>query len=77
MILGAEIGMLIVGIMALVQGRLPLTKTREVRGLPARLLAIVALLPLPLSFVGGLLLGIATVAQGETSTRPRSGRQPR
>ena len=38
MILGAEIGLLIVGIMALVKGRLPLTKRRVVHGLPARLL---------------------------------------
>ena len=68
MILGAEIGMLVIGIMALIQGKLVLSKTRVVRGTPARLLGAVALLPLPLSLMAGILIGILWVAQGKSPT---------
>jgi len=57
MILGLEIGMLIVGIMALVKGTVTLSKTRVVEGVPARIAGVIMLLPLPLSFAGGFMLG--------------------
>ena len=65
MILGAEIGMLIFGLMALIRGKLTLSKKSIVYGPMARVLGIVAMLPLPLSFAIGLLIGIALAAQGK------------
>jgi len=65
MILGAEIGLLIVGIMALVRGKLPLTKKRVVYGLPARLLAIIALLPIPVTFVAAIVFAIVMDTRGQ------------
>ena len=68
MILGAEIGLLILGIPALVTGQLTLTKTRVVEGTAARLLAIIALLPLPLVMVVGMVVGAVVVLQGGDPT---------
>src|SRR5215831_8335583 len=51
MILGIEIAMLIVGILALVRGKLTISKTKVVEGTPARLLGILALTPLPAAFL--------------------------
>src|SRR5436309_12048181 len=64
-ILGAEIGLLVFAIITLVRGRLVLTKNRVVTGVPARLLAIIGLVPLPLSLVLGLALGMVLVARGQ------------
>ena len=64
MILGAEIGLLVMGIIALVKGKLTLSKTRVVHGTAARLLALIALLPLPLSFAAGLVYGVVVTARG-------------
>jgi len=75
MILGAEIGLLIMGIMAMSQGKLVLTKKRVVFGTPARLLAIVTFLPLPVSFVLGFLLGFAMGASGRNPGDPAVGWQ--
>src|SRR5262245_32613854 len=51
MILGIEVALIVVGIMAIARGRLPLDKTRSVYGMPARLLGFVALTPIPVSAV--------------------------
>lgn len=66
MILGAEIGLLIMGIYAVVTGKMTLSKTRVIRGTPARALGVVAILPLPLSFAIGLIVGVMMVAQGQS-----------
>jgi len=68
MILGAAIGLIIVGIIALVKGKLQLTKNKYVYGTPARLLALVALAPIPLwiMIIGALAVG--NVAQGREVT---------
>lgn len=58
MILGAEIGLLVMGIIAMVKGKLTLTKNRIVYGLPGRLIAIFALLPLPLALMIGVGIGV-------------------
>jgi hypothetical protein len=50
MILGLEIGLIIVGILALVRGRIQLSKGKTVQGAPARLLGLLALTPLPVAF---------------------------
>lgn len=66
MILGAEIGLMVMGVIALVKGKLTLTKDRVVYGTPARILAILAFLPLPLSFVTGMIYGMYLATQGRT-----------
>src|SRR5262245_17492016 len=57
MILGIEIGLAVLGILLLSLGKFRLSPTRVVRGWPARLLGVVALLPFPVAFV----LGFVTV----------------
>lgn len=64
MILGAEIGLIIFGIYAMVTGKLTLTKTHIVRGTAARLIAVIALLPLPLSLAVVFTVGILAVNRG-------------
>ena len=64
MILGAEIGMIVMGIMALVKGQMVLTKKRIVYGAPARFLAIITFLPLPTSFVIATIVAAVSVAKG-------------
>src|SRR5690348_12597804 len=51
MILGIEIAMIVVGILALVRGKMTVTGNKVVIGLPARLLGLLALTPLPVVFV--------------------------
>ena len=51
MILGVEIALAIVGLIALFGGKLTISKTKVVRGAPARLLGLLALSPFPLAFV--------------------------
>jgi hypothetical protein len=57
-----EIGMLIMGILALVRGKISLTRNRVVTGTPARVIGVVLVLPLPLALVSGFVLGIVLVA---------------
>lgn len=59
MILGLEIGMLIFGFIGLVTGKLKLSAGNEVEGAPARLLGLVAILPLPLALVTGFCIGLS------------------
>ena len=58
MILGMEIGLAIVGILALIRGKFTVTKKKIVEGIPARLLGVMCLTPIPLV----LLVSIAYVA---------------
>jgi hypothetical protein len=64
MILGAEIGLAIMGLLALIRGRMTVSKTKVVVGWPARLLGLLALTPLPLV----LLIGIIYVAANVDAT---------
>jgi hypothetical protein len=66
MILGLEIGLLITGIYALATGKLTLSKNRVVHGPAARVLGVVALLPLPLAFLIGFALGVNAASRGQT-----------
>lgn len=50
MILGIEIALAIYGLIALIGGKLTISKTKVVLGVPARLLGALALTPLPLAF---------------------------
>jgi hypothetical protein len=51
MILGAEIGMLMLGIYAIVTGRVPLTKTKVLTGPLARPLGSLLLAPIPVAYL--------------------------
>lgn len=64
MILVVEIILLVMGIFALAGGKLTLSKTRVVRGTPARFLGILLMLPFPLSFVVGLAVGATMAVRG-------------
>jgi len=64
MILGIEIALIVLGIMALVKGKIQLSKNRVVQGTPARLLAIVCFAPLPLAFMSGIAYGAYLATQG-------------
>jgi len=55
MILGLYIGLAIMGVLALVRGRMQISKTKVVVGIPARLLGLLGLTPLPLAVVVGLI----------------------
>lgn len=58
MILGMEIGLAIFGILALVRGKMTISKTKVVVGAPARLLGLFALTPLPLAFMAGVIYAV-------------------
>ena len=51
MIIGIEIAMAVIGILALVRGKMTISKHKVVLGVPARLLGLLALTPLPVAFV--------------------------
>ena len=61
-----EILMLIFGIIALVRGRFLLTRAKEVRGWPARIIGVLLIMPFPLSFLVGMVLGGVFVAMGKS-----------
>jgi hypothetical protein len=60
-----SIAMLIFGIIALVRGQFTLTRTKVVSGVPARVIGVILLLPLPLMLAGGLLIGVVLGMQGK------------
>jgi hypothetical protein len=55
MILGVGIAMIIVGLLALVRGKMTISKSKVVVGAPARLLGLLALTPYPIAIVAVLL----------------------
>lgn len=61
MILGLEIGLAIMGILALIRGRMQLSKTKIVTGIPARLLGAMALTPFPIALVVILIYTMISV----------------
>lgn len=61
MILGIEIAMIIIGLLALVRGRMTISKSKVVTGAAARLLGLVALTPLPVALAA---VGLYVAAAG-------------
>jgi hypothetical protein len=57
MIFGAQIGLLIYGIIAIIRGRYSMGKGKKVIGSKARLLGAVCLAPIPLSMIAGTAIG--------------------
>jgi hypothetical protein len=54
LVFGLGVGMIIAGIVAIIRGRLQLSQTKAVQGVPARLLGVALLSPLPLGFLVAL-----------------------
>jgi len=65
MVLVLEIAMLVGGIVALITGKLSISRTLQLRGAPARIAGIVLLLPLPLAFAVGFAIGFLKATQGK------------
>ena len=63
-----EIVMLIFGIITLIRGKFTLTRGKEVRGVPARVIGLVLMLPFPLSLALDLLAGIVLAILGKPPT---------
>ena len=57
MIFGAEIGLLVYGLIVLIRGRYNLGKGKTVTGSSARLLGAVCLAPIPLAMAAGFVIG--------------------
>ncbi|HVK13039.1 MAG TPA: hypothetical protein VM597_30075 [Gemmataceae bacterium] len=51
LVIGLGIGLIVAGIIALIKGRLNLSKKKAVQGVPARLLGVALMTPLPLGFL--------------------------
>ena len=66
MLLGIEIGMIGVGLYALVAGKLTLTRNRVVYGAGARLLGLICLMPFILAFCVGFVMGFHAAVGGRT-----------
>jgi hypothetical protein len=60
-----DIIIFIFGLIAVITGKFSLTRKRIVRGLPARIVGILLLLPLPLSFATALVMGTVMVARNQ------------
>jgi hypothetical protein len=60
-----EILMLIFGIITLSRGRFLSTRVKEVRGWPARIIGALLVIPFPLSFLLGMVLGGVFLAMGK------------
>lgn len=65
MICGLQIGLFVMGIVMLITGRMKLSANKVVEGWPARLLGLLALVPLPLCLLIGLVFGIRAGLQGQ------------
>lgn len=69
MCLIVEICMFVMGLLALIRGRLTiLTRTGESTGTPARIAGAVLMLPIPLALCGALAFGLALAASGKEYT---------
>jgi hypothetical protein len=53
-----EFFLLVFGVVALIRGKFTISSRRVVEGVPARVLGLVAIIPLPLFILGGIVLGI-------------------
>lgn len=70
MLLVLELGMLVAGVIAFFSGKFKLTRNRVAKGTAARVAGIVLLLPVPLAFTAGFVLGLKQAAQHKPLTAP-------
>jgi hypothetical protein len=64
MLLALEIGMLVFGIVTLAQGKITFSRTKVVEGAPAYITGVILLLPLPLAFMVGIMVGLEAAQKG-------------
>lgn len=67
MLCALEIGLLIWGIVTLIKGRLTVSKNKVVTGGRARLIGVIMLLPLPLAFIMGAIIGVTKAANNQSA----------
>jgi hypothetical protein len=65
MLLGLEIGMLVVGFIALIRGKITLSRGHSLRGVAVRLAGVALLLPIPVAFAAGFVYAAYLAASGE------------
>ena len=65
MVLSLEIGLIVVGLIALVTGKVKLGKNRVATGIPARIAGAFFLLPFPVAFAIGFAIGLSQASQGK------------
>src|SRR2546421_585985 len=70
MLLVVQIFMLLTGLHALVTGRFKLREDRVIYGVPARLIGLFCMLPIPLAFCGGFVMGVSMAVQGQDPLDP-------
>ena len=61
LVIGLGIGLIIAGLVALIRGQLKLSQKKAVQGVPARLLGIALMTPLPLGFLAALVYTMMSV----------------
>src|SRR5262245_33093240 len=64
MLLSLEIGMFIVGLLAVFRGRLKFTAKQEVYGGAARLAGLILMAPVPVAFISGFAIGFHAAVDG-------------
>jgi hypothetical protein len=64
MLLLYEIGLGIFGLITVIRGKMALSSTKVVEGIPAYMLGILAMVPLPLAFTIGLVVGFMHAKDG-------------
>jgi hypothetical protein len=66
MIQGVEIALLVIGLLAIIRGKLTISKTKVVTGAAARLLGLIALTPLPVALAAvALYMAVSGVGDPE------------
>ncbi len=70
MILGVEIALLLYGLYALFTAKYAIGKGRTVTGGKARILGGLCVLPLPLAFFVGLIVGVFAITLGDGTFNP-------
>ena len=71
MILGAEIALIVMGVYALITGKLLTSKKSQysIQGWPARVIGLICLLPIPLAFVTSVIVATIFLALGKPVDR--------
>jgi len=59
-----EIGMLVMGVVTLIKGRVALSRARIVTGAPAYIIGALLILPIPLLIGLGMILSVLLISQG-------------
>ena len=65
MLLGLEIGMFVIGLIALITGKITLSRGRSLRGVAVRLAGVALLLPIPVALAVVFAYGAYVAASGE------------